>query len=105
MSALPETIVLGAEDEARRLWAAAEEARSRAGDDLIALCEALEGLPELRAIVAGRQNPQGHPVVAALESDEAAAPGGHDGGLQRSFHRLGSRAGEDAARPVAGSAP
>lgn len=39
---LPKTIDLGAEDEARRLWRAAQESNARAGTDLVALLEALD---------------------------------------------------------------
>ena len=41
MSSLAEVIELGPEEEARRLWGGAVEARSRASDDLVALCEYL----------------------------------------------------------------
>ena len=41
-NALPKTIALGAEEEARRLWRAAQDARGRAGTDLVALLEALD---------------------------------------------------------------
>jgi hypothetical protein len=39
---LPETIDLGPEDEARRLWAGAERARAAATGDLVALLETLD---------------------------------------------------------------
>jgi len=39
---LPDTIDLGPEDEARRLWAGAREARTAADADLVALIEALD---------------------------------------------------------------
>lgn len=42
MSALPESIVLGPEDEARRLWNAALTLESKAADDIVALCELLD---------------------------------------------------------------
>lgn len=39
---LPATILLGSEDEARRLWAGAQEARATAATDLVALIETLD---------------------------------------------------------------
>jgi len=42
MTELAETIHLDAEDEARRLWAGAIEARKAASTDLVSLCEALD---------------------------------------------------------------
>jgi hypothetical protein len=39
---LPDTIDLGPEDEARRLWAGAQDARASASTDLVALIEALD---------------------------------------------------------------
>jgi hypothetical protein len=39
---LPGTITLGPDDEARRLWSAAQAARARAESDLVALVEAVE---------------------------------------------------------------
>ena len=39
---LPGTITLGPDDEARRLWSAAQAARARAETDLVALIEALD---------------------------------------------------------------
>ena len=42
MSSLADVIELGPEEEARRLWDGAMEARTRAADDLVALCESLD---------------------------------------------------------------
>jgi len=42
VSPLPDVIELSGQDEARRLWAGAMKARSRAGDDLVALCESVD---------------------------------------------------------------
>jgi len=42
MSALPSVIELGPAEEAERLWLGSLEAREDAGNDLAALCEALE---------------------------------------------------------------
>ncbi len=42
MTELAESIHLGAEDEARRLWAGAVEARQSASTDIVALCESLD---------------------------------------------------------------
>jgi hypothetical protein len=42
MTQLPEVIELGPMEEARRLWAGATEAKKAAGEDLVALCEALD---------------------------------------------------------------
>ena len=39
---LPEEILLGAEDEAQRLWKGSLDARKRADSDLVALCEAID---------------------------------------------------------------
>jgi hypothetical protein len=40
--ALPDTMLLGPEDEARRLWAGAQAARAAAATDLVALIETLD---------------------------------------------------------------
>ncbi len=42
MSQLPDAIELGPEEEARRLWAGALEARKAADADLVSLCESLD---------------------------------------------------------------
>ncbi len=42
MTQLPDVITLGPEDEARRLWEGAIQAKDRAATDLVALCEAIE---------------------------------------------------------------
>ena len=42
MTQLPEVIDLGPEDEAKRLWNGALEARKTAAEDLISLCEVLD---------------------------------------------------------------
>ncbi|MDH4046197.1 MAG: hypothetical protein OEY20_06240 [Gemmatimonadota bacterium] len=55
---LPKTIDLGAEDEARRLWHAAQDAKTRAGADLVALIEALDlGLHAAEILVIQRLQP------------------------------------------------
>jgi hypothetical protein len=42
MNKLPDVIELGPEEEARRLWNGALEARDAAADDLVSLCESLD---------------------------------------------------------------
>jgi hypothetical protein len=42
MNQLSGTIDLGPEEEARRLWSAAQESRKAAADDLVSLCESLD---------------------------------------------------------------
>jgi hypothetical protein len=42
VSPLAEQITLDAEEEARRLWQGASDARARAAEDLVALCEVLD---------------------------------------------------------------
>jgi hypothetical protein len=42
MAHLPDIIELGPEEEARRLWTGALEARKAAADDVVALCESLD---------------------------------------------------------------
>ncbi len=42
MSELPQTVTLGPEEEAERLWQGAREAREQAGDSLAALSESLD---------------------------------------------------------------
>jgi hypothetical protein len=42
MAQLPEVIELGPQDEARRLWNGALEARKAAADDVVPLCESLD---------------------------------------------------------------
>lgn len=42
MSNVPESITLGPEEEARRLWDGATQARQQADGDLVALCESLD---------------------------------------------------------------
>jgi hypothetical protein len=58
VSQLPEEIVLGPEEEARRLWSGAREAQLRAGEDLVALCECLDlGLRAAEILVVHRLQP------------------------------------------------
>jgi len=58
VSTLPESIDLGAEEEARRLWDGALEARGRAPGDLVALCECLDlGLRAAEILVVHRLQP------------------------------------------------
>ena len=55
---LPKTIDLGAEDEARRLWRAARDAKARAGTDLVALLETLDlGIHAAEILVIQRLQP------------------------------------------------
>ena len=58
MSSLADVIELGPEEEARRLWDGAMEARTRAADDLVALCESLDlGLRAAEILTVYRLNP------------------------------------------------
>jgi hypothetical protein len=58
MSSLADVIELGPEEEARRLWEGALEARARAADDLVALCESLDlGLRAAEILTVHRLNP------------------------------------------------
>ena len=58
MSTLADVIELGPEEEARRLWDGATEARVRAADDLVALCESLDlGLRAAEILTVHRLNP------------------------------------------------
>ena len=58
MGDLPEVLELSPEEEARRLWEGAEEARERADVDLAALCEALDlGLRAVEILVVERLSP------------------------------------------------
>lgn len=58
MSSLADVIELGPEEEARRLWEGAMEARTRAADDLVALCESLDlGLRAAEILTVHRLNP------------------------------------------------
>jgi hypothetical protein len=58
MSSLAEVILLGPEEEARRLWDGALVARERAADDLVALCESLDlGLRAAEILTVHRLNP------------------------------------------------
>ena len=58
MSSLAEVILLGPEEEARRLWDGALLARERAADDLVALCESLDlGLRAAEILTVHRLNP------------------------------------------------
>lgn len=55
MTKLPDEMTLGAEDEASRLWTGAREARPRAENDLVALCEALDLGIRAAEILVGRK--------------------------------------------------
>lgn len=58
MSELQQTITLGPEDEARRLWRGALEARERAGESVVALSETLElGLRAVEILVVNALRP------------------------------------------------
>lgn len=58
MTGLPDVIELGPEDEARRLWRGAVEARGSAEEDLVAFCEAIElGLRAAEILAMERLNP------------------------------------------------
>ena len=55
MSGLPDVIDLGLEDEARRMWAGSNKARTSASEDLVALSEALDlGLHAAEILVIRR---------------------------------------------------
>lgn len=58
MTMLAETITLGPEEEAERLWQGAHAAFTRAGDDLVALCQCLDlGLRAAEILVFQRLLP------------------------------------------------
>ena len=58
MSEPNDVIHLGAEDEADRLWQGAKKAQENAGEDFVALCEALDlGLRAVEILVAHRLQP------------------------------------------------
>jgi len=70
MSKLAEVIELGPEEEARRLWDGAVQARTRAKDDLVALCESLDlGLRAAEILTIHRLNPirDQFPATIALQ--------------------------------------
>ena len=70
MSGLPETIDLGPEEEAERLWRGALEARNDAADDLVSLCEFLDlGLRTVEILVIHRlqQVKDRFPATIALQ--------------------------------------
>lgn len=76
MTSLPDTITLGPDEEARRLWSAATAAMKRAGEDLIALCEALDlGLRAAEILLVQRLQPVKArfpaTIVAQLETPDA----------------------------------
>jgi hypothetical protein len=58
MSQLQETITLGPEDEAQRLWQGAQEARARAGESVAALSETLDlGLRAVEILIVHALRP------------------------------------------------
>jgi hypothetical protein len=58
MSPLADVIELGPEEEARRMWDGALDARSRADEDLVALCESLDlGLRAAEILTVHRLHP------------------------------------------------
>ncbi len=70
MSSLADVIELGPEEEARRLWDGAVEARTRAADDLVALCESLDlGLRAAEILTVHLLNPirDRFPATIALQ--------------------------------------
>ncbi len=72
MTQPPSEIVLGPEEEADRLWAGSLAASKRAGEDLMALCEALDlGLhaAEILAIQQLQQVKSEFPATIALQLD------------------------------------
>lgn len=76
MSTLGDVIELGPEEEARRLWDAAVQARTRAGDDLVALCESLDlGLRAAEILTIHRLNPirDQFPATIALQLEVPGA--------------------------------
>jgi hypothetical protein len=69
VTSLPDVITLGAEEEARRLWAAAEQAMGRAGKDLVALFEALDlGLRAAEVLLVQRLQPVKEKFPATIVS-------------------------------------
>lgn len=76
MSSLADVIELGPEEEARRLWEGAREARNRAADDIVALCESLDlGLRAAEILTVHRLNPirDQFPATIALQLETPAA--------------------------------
>ena len=58
MSETSEVILLGAEEEAERLWQGALKAQESASDDFVALCEALDlGLRAVEILVTHKLQP------------------------------------------------
>lgn len=58
MAKLPDTLILGPADEARRLWLGALEALEDAAVDLVSLCEALDlGLRAAEILIVSRLQP------------------------------------------------
>ena len=58
MSELPQTVTLGPEEEAQRLWQGARDARGQAGDSLAALSESLDlGLRAAEILAVHRLRP------------------------------------------------
>lgn len=76
MSQLQETITLGPEEEARRLWRGAQEARERAGESVAALSETLDlGLRAVEILVVHALRPikSDLPATIGLLLDEPNA--------------------------------
>ena len=70
MTQLGDTIDLGPEDEARRLWSGAQQARKAASDDLVSLCESLDlGLHAAEILVIQLLQPvkDNFPATIALQ--------------------------------------
>lgn len=58
MAKLPDSLTLGPDDEARRLWLGALEAREEAAEDLVSLCAALDlGLRAAEILIVSRLQP------------------------------------------------
>ncbi len=76
MSKLPEMIALSSDEEARRLWRGAVEARARADADFIALCEALDlGVHAAEILAIQKLQPvrDKFPATIALQLEMPAA--------------------------------
>jgi len=76
MSELPRVMEIGPEDEAARLWKGAQEARGRAAESLVSLCEALDlGVRAAEILAIHRLQPvrERFPGTIALQLETPAA--------------------------------
>lgn len=75
MTDRPDVFELEPREEARRLWQGGEEARQRAADDLVALCEAVEfGIRSAEILVIERLSPikDQFPATIAVQLERPA---------------------------------